>query len=257
MATRLILSTKYGGVPYLNDSLISKLNFEFFNFKFSEFVNNLDVFDSMRNNILRDFFHLGEQTFVSLFDPKDSSVDLGSNEDESIFIVSTNGKTKLDFLTYIKYVNKLNPKHAIIPYEHISKSCGKKKHKRNIEKYSNFIKTIKLVNNPLPSSKQTSYFIPVFLNNELQENFLEELSCKHEKNIIDGYTLFLDDYRTIDDLEKTIERVQSMVERLGKGTDGCKFSLFGDGNPGALLLFSLFASRCATQAGFHRGVLCV
>ena len=97
------------------------------NFKISDFVSNLDIFDDYNsktnsNNILKDFFHL-DRSYLSFFDDKDTNTEYGSSETTSISVKSLNGKSKLTFQDYIKYVELLNPNIAVLPYEYVKSLC--------------------------------------------------------------------------------------------------------------------------------------
>ncbi len=121
--SKILLPTKYGGVPFLNDYLISKFNYGLLNFNFSEFLNNIEILKKFHeskgsSNILKDFFNL-DNVFVSLYTEEDTKLDLGSNDVNSITVISSNGKAKLEFLTYINNLNILSPDLAIVPYEHV------------------------------------------------------------------------------------------------------------------------------------------
>lgn len=120
---KLILPTKFGGVPYLNDTFISKIEHKLCAFNFAEFVCNLDIFDKFNEqkaskNIIKDLFKLNSSLLL-LLDNKEQDESYGSADINSIFVKSTNGKFKLDFTVYIKYLSILSPHYASVPYEHV------------------------------------------------------------------------------------------------------------------------------------------
>lgn len=121
--SKIILPTKYGGVPFLNDYLISKFSYGLLSFNFSEYLCNIDIFNKYHesknsNNILKDFFNL-EKVFISIYTEEDTKLELGSNDINSVTVISSNGKAKLEFLTYINNINILSPELAVVPYEHV------------------------------------------------------------------------------------------------------------------------------------------
>lgn len=121
---KLVLQTKGGGIPYLNDTLLAKFNYSFLNVKFSEFLTNMDIFkrfaeEKKSNDVFKDLFNL-DNVYLSLFCAKDCTLDLGCGDTNSIYVQCTNGKGKLTFEDYINSINLLNPKIAVVPYEHVS-----------------------------------------------------------------------------------------------------------------------------------------
>lgn len=122
---KLLLPTKYGGIPYLNDSLISKLSYGFTQFNFGEFANTLDVFDKFHEhkkskNIIKEFFRI-DNPIVGLYNfNKENKEEYGSSDLKSIFITSTNGKYKLENSAYIKYLKILGANYAYAPHENVS-----------------------------------------------------------------------------------------------------------------------------------------
>ena len=122
--SKIVLPTKYGGVPFLNDYLISLISYGLINFNFSEYLTNIEIFKKYKestgkNEILKEYFNL-EKVFVSLYTEEDTKLELGSNDSNSVTVISSNGKAKLDFLTYINNLNILGPELAVVPYEHVS-----------------------------------------------------------------------------------------------------------------------------------------
>lgn len=119
--SKLILYTKSGGVPYLNDTLISLLPYCYINFKFSDFITNLEVIEKYgnnRNNMLSDFFGIeANKSYVSLYHQNDFILDLGNSSNEKINVKAINGKSELKIEQYIKSLKILSPKLAIIPHE--------------------------------------------------------------------------------------------------------------------------------------------
>lgn len=122
--SKLILHSKSGGVPYLNDTLISLLPYSFVNIKFSDFVTNLEViekFGEKNNNMLTNFFGIENgKSYVSLYQESDFILDLGNSNNEKINVKANNGKSELSIDKYISALKILNPKLAIIPHEPVS-----------------------------------------------------------------------------------------------------------------------------------------
>lgn len=122
--SKIVIPIKYGGVPFLNDYLVSKINYGLLNFNFSEYLCNVEIFkrfheEKNSSNILKDLFNL-DKVIVSLYSEEDIKIELGSNDQNSITVISSNGKTKLEFSTYINNLRLLSPDLAVVPYEHVS-----------------------------------------------------------------------------------------------------------------------------------------
>jgi hypothetical protein len=121
-----------GGVPYLNDYLISHFDFDLYNVKFSELLNYLDIFDKfdkhLKNNkkdeltsgenLLSHFFKL-PNVYLSFMDNSNEKEDTGSNEEHIYYMHTNTGKAKISTMDYLKYLTLLNPAYVVTPHEYV------------------------------------------------------------------------------------------------------------------------------------------
>lgn len=122
---KYILPTNYGGVKYLNDYLLGKLNYGYTLLNFSELVNNADIIEKYyeakgeNSDMLKSYFNL-KNVIITLHNYGCPEKDYGSSDYKYIFIKSTNGKYKLEFEKYITYLCILKPQYALIPLEDVN-----------------------------------------------------------------------------------------------------------------------------------------
>lgn len=221
--SKILLPTKYGGIPYLNDHLLSKLNYQYVNLIFGEFADCLDIFDKYyelkkSNTIIKDYFNIDKQSILNLFDNENYSEEYGSSDINSINIKSSKGKVKLLCSDYIKYIQILKPTYSILPFEFINENNqGDKKYKRNFQKAKAFIEAAyeKKIDN-------TKFLVPAFIKNQLFsfDNMLNnEIALLRNYNLFGGLLIFNKSYSSFKSIEECLGYIETTKTSLQKLED--------------------------------------
>ena len=103
--------------------MISLFEFNFYNIKFSDLLHYTDIFEKFKQNkseisIIEEFFHLSNG-YISFHDYQNFKSDNGSSDDSTYYIQTKTGKSKVIVQDYIKLLNLVKPKYALIPYEYV------------------------------------------------------------------------------------------------------------------------------------------
>lgn len=72
-----------------------------------------------RNRVLTKFFNL-KNTYLSFMDYNEDNNDNGVNDDDTLIINSTTGKTKVSIQDYVKNLKILDPDVAVMPFEYVN-----------------------------------------------------------------------------------------------------------------------------------------
>lgn len=242
--SKLTLPTKYGGIPYLNDFLLSKIPYNSISISYGELLNNIDIFPKFKQSkssvkVLNDYFNLKEKTTIlNIFNNKEHSEDYGMSDETGFSLKTSNGKGSVSFEKYISDVNVLCPDYAVVPYEYIDeKNEGSKKFKRNKSKVFGFVKEL-LKRNENEKENEVKYIFPLFLysntesqgfsvefNNE-EKNLIKSL---YDKELLGGFALFTKGFSSFssenemnDYIEKSKSTVNSNLSFLSSSSSSSK-----------------------------------
>ena len=224
--SKILLPTKYGGIPYLNDHLLSKLNYQYVNLIFGEFADCLDIFEKYHetnksSTIIKDYFNIDKLSILNLFDHSNYSEEYGSSDLNSFNIKSSKGKVKILCSKYLQYIQILKPNYSLLPFEYINEDNeGDKKYKRNLQKTKAFIEAA--VENKIENTK---FLVPAFFKNKkFSFNVLlnNEITLLRNNNLFGGLLIFnksFTSFKSIDECLAYIDTIKGDLNQLEDSKD--------------------------------------